>query len=201
MMSSACPVACSLPLSAARRPLYPVIAGNLAQTARWTRIASGVRPFSTAEPDLQAAEEMPPATAATGFVADRYCALTQRATPSRTISAQMPWTLPVTDTLLPRGSTVSRVPFWSAALQILTSVVVYLLPITLGGAARAARVFAEDVVGIGACFLMCFAPGVALGFGAVVGDRLSVGRSASRLAWVSRAICRAELAVGVPATG
>src|SRR3954463_2486887 len=105
MMSSACPVECSEPLSPDRNPPYDVMSGNFAQIARCTRIASGVSPSSTAEPDLQTACEIEPdvvvvAVLATGLVADRYCALTQRDLPALTTSAQRPSTLPETETLV-----------------------------------------------------------------------------------------------------
>jgi hypothetical protein len=119
------------------------------------------------------------------LVAARYCALTQRETPSRTISAQTPCTLPVTETLLPLSRTVSREPV-IGAVQTLTSVVVYLLPVIFGGstvlALSDARVFTEVGFGIGACFFRCFATGVVVFFcGAWVGLRSSGGRRASRL--------------------
>src|SRR5215218_6146892 len=189
MMSSACPVECSEPLSPDRSPPYDVMSGNLAQMARCTRIASGVRPSSTAEPDLHAAWEMAPAVLATGLVADRYCDLTQRDLPSLTISDQMPSTLPVTETLVPFGSTSSRVPT-SGMDQTFTSVVVYFVPVTFGGSALAARVFVEVGFGIGACFFRCFADG----FG-VVGAVVSGGRRASRLVPGSRESCWGALVI------
>lgn len=116
---------------------------------------------------------------AAGLVAARYCALTQRETPSRTICAQMPSISPVTETLLPLSSTVSRVPVPPAVDQTFTSVVVYLLPMIFSGlTTAAARVFAAVGLGIGACFLRCFATGGALGFGACCRGRGEVERGA-----------------------
>src|SRR4051812_18948496 len=202
MMSSACPVECSEPLSPDRRPPYDVMSGNFAQIARCTRIASWVRPSSTPEPDLQAAWEIAPETLATGLVADRYCAFTQRDLPSLTTSAYRPSTLPVTETLVPFGSTSSSRPV-SGRDQRFTSVVVYFVPVIFGGVAPAfrsweARVFAAVGFGIGACFLRCLAVGVAFGFGVALGVAvvgLIGGRSASRLIVVSRDSCRDELAI------
>jgi hypothetical protein len=113
----------------------------------------------------------------------------------------MPSTLPVTGTLVPFLSTVSRVPVPSAD-QTFRSVVVYLLPVILAGGSftlSAARVFAAVGFGIGACFFRCFAAGGAFGF--AVGERSSGGRSASRLVCVSRFSCRGELAVDVSVVG
>src|SRR5690349_1481180 len=201
MMSTARPLECSEPLSPDRSPPYVEMSGNIAQIARCTRIASGVRPDSIAEPDLQAACEIePPPTLATGLVADRYCALTQRDLPSLTTSAQMPSSLPVTETLVPFGSTSSSVPV-NGSDQRFTSVVVYFVPLIFGGAAfsaSAARVFTEVGVGIGACFFRCFAVGDAFGLGAALGvvDVVPIGgRRASRLIVVSRDSCRDELAI------
>src|SRR3954471_9688356 len=206
MMSSACPVECSEPLSPDRNPPYDVMSGNFAQIARCTRIASGVSPSSTAEPDLQTAREIKPdvvvvAVLATGLVGDRYCALTQRDLPALTTSAQRPSTLPETETLVPFGSTSSRTPV-SGTDQRFTSVVVYFVPVIFGGMAlalSAARVFAAVGFGIGACFFRCFAVGLAVGFGfgavGVAVGTLIGGRKASRLIVVSRANCRDELAI------
>ena len=51
MMSRALPLACSLPPPI---PPYAVMSGNVAHTARCTRIVFATRPASTAEPDAQA---------------------------------------------------------------------------------------------------------------------------------------------------
>src|SRR5690242_5695233 len=57
--SSARPDGCSGSESG-RTPPKEVTWGNFAQIARCTLIASGVRPFSTDEPDEQAAPDRPP---------------------------------------------------------------------------------------------------------------------------------------------
>ena len=178
------------------------MSGNFAQIARCTRIASWVRPSSTDEPDLQAACEIAPETVATGLVADRYCALTQRDDA-------------VADDLGPDAVDLAGDGDLGALRQHVQQEAGQrqrpevhvgggvLLPVTFGGVAFAvrscaARVFAEVGFGIGACFFRCLAVGRAFGLGAAVGvvDVVLIGgRRASRLIVASRDSCRDELAI------
>src|SRR6478609_2027766 len=70
------------PSDPARRPPKDLTWGKRAQMARCTRIASGVSPDSTWEPEEHRAPEIPPPLArAAGFFLARYLSFTQRPLP------------------------------------------------------------------------------------------------------------------------
>src|SRR5215207_3395646 len=122
MQSSARPCSWS-GITDGRTPPYTVIWGNLARMARWTLIAFGLSPRSTAS-QLDGIER--------GADFERYLAVTQRTALSKMICIRPFLTTPVILSLAPRGISVIK-RYLSVCVDRMSSVAVaYRVPVILG---------------------------------------------------------------------
>src|SRR4029453_3897584 len=106
-----------------RTPPYTVIWGNLARMARWTLIAFGLSPCSTAR-QLDGIE--------LGADFDRYLAVTQRTALSKMICIAPFLTTPVILSSVPRGTSVISRYLAAYVERMFSAAVAYRVPMILG---------------------------------------------------------------------